>query len=55
MATGLEFYGGIRRIDSVKQYALDHGVDASKLVAMVKGSEDGSGADGRRVDIFEHK
>ena len=28
---------------------------ASKLVAMVKGSEDGSGAEGRRVDIFEHK
>ena len=22
---------------------------------LVKGSEDGSGADGRRVDIFEHK
>ena len=44
-----------RRIESVKKYAVDHGVDASKLVPMVKGSEDGSGADGRRVDIFEHK
>lgn len=57
-ATGSADYNrdlSARRIDSVKQYALDHGVDASKLVAMVKGSEDGSGADGRRVDIFEHK
>ena len=44
-----------RRIESVKKYAVDHGVDASKLVAMVKGSEEGSGAEGRRVDIFEHK
>ena len=57
-ATGSADYNrdlSARRIDSVKQYALDHGVDASKLVAMVKGSEDGSGAEGRRVDIFEHK
>lgn len=57
-ATGSADYNkdlSARRIESVKQYAVDHGVDASKLVAMVKGAEDGSGAEGRRVDIFEHK
>ena len=57
-ATGSADYNkdlSARRIDSVKQYAVDHGVDASKLVAMVKGSDDVSGAEGRRVDIFEHK
>lgn len=57
-ATGSADYNkdlSARRIDSVKQYAVDHGVDASKLVAMVKGSDNESGAEGRRVDIFEHK
>ena len=44
-----------RRIESVKAYAVSHGVDESKLVAMVKGSEDGSSTEGRRVDIFEQK
>lgn len=57
-ATGSADYNkelSARRIESVKAYAVSQGVDASKLVAMVKGSEDGSGAEGRRVDIFEHK
>lgn len=46
-----------RRIKSVRDYAVSKGVDASKLVEMVKGSEGSTGKNegDRRVDIFEHK
>lgn len=46
-----------QRVKSVKEYAVSQGVDASKLVEMVKGADmdakDHTSA--RRVDIFEHK
>ena len=46
-----------RRIKAVRDYAVSKGVDASKLVEMVKGSEGSTGKNegDRRVDIFEHK
>ena len=42
---------------SVKEYAVSQGVDATKLVEMVKGADSDSKdhAAARRVDIFEHK
>lgn len=46
-----------RRIKAVKDYAVSQGVDASKLVEMIKGA-DGAGTnhnEARRVDVFEHK
>lgn len=46
-----------RRIKAVKDYVISQGVDASKLVEMIKGSE-GAGNnhnEARRVDVFEHK
>ena len=46
-----------QRVKSVKEYAVSQGVDATKLVEMVKGADSDSKdhAAARRVDIFEHK
>ncbi len=46
-----------RRIKAVKDYAISQGVDASKLVEMIKASEgmNGNHEEARRVDVFEHK
>lgn len=46
-----------QRVKSVKEYAIAQGVDATKLVEMVKGADSDSKdhAAARRVDIFEHK
>ncbi len=58
-ATGSPTYNkelAAARIQSVKEYAVAHGVDEDQLVEMVKGSEGSStSANERRVDIFEHK
>lgn len=58
--TGSEEYNkelAAQRVKSVKEYAVSQGVDATKLVEMVKGADSDSKdhAAARRVDIFEHK
>ena len=58
-ATGTPTYNrelAAARIKSVKEYAVAQGVDAAKLIEMVKGSEGSTtSSNERRVDIFEHK